>query len=874
MNNKVIKIILAISVVLFVAFITLKENINLEGSLTQSSQSFFKEIPAEIKTKFKKNLDSEFKSIAKNKTDFKRFNILNSIALGDVLSSNLESIESTLELKDLNPKSAYLVVSSDLSISQIGSLLRSSKDESKLNIYENLEFLDLIYESKENQLINSGSYAHKRENLIVLEIRDFKDLAFTEYSSLFNRKLFYKSLNLDRSNEEDSVKETLNLRYQDFITKVISNKNKEEIKYLLNGVYNNDNKNEISGDLKLIERDFLSDDLDEYKKATVLRQMLKLESKKDLNSIFISDSNEFESDFLTQIKTINSLNFDFSSTRTSNLFNKSDLNSFNPSFARQIKENNLKMYLIKNTSDESYSSFNKNDLNKLKTLNLSICDEDSLSETCHDQNLKISTFDLNTDSDLLQLNFNSFKGLYVNSNLDLIEYLTIIQNSEKILNSNNLNSYYANLDALINQSKNLRIKIVQNINKDTAFKLSENTGSNPYNTIKACEISGHVSCLSNSEKANFHYLLNFEENQLSLINIKQNESLASKLSQFAFSTSNAANIPDSGEIDITIPSIKVTEPNIKDLTIPNIPMTDNEEISIPFIPESETAITPPFISDNKKEFVVPPYIKEDKPVIIPPFVANMMFGRTQLLTIPYVMEGETIVATQNPVSAPPAEEPAASPARGSRGGSGGGGSRGSAETGFVPCVDILPYTDVAPSDPNYFKYIWAYCNEIFTGRTNKDGTKSLEPNAFFNRAEFAKIGVTLFQTPIIPYNRVNKLFLDIERNNTEWYMDYLNTGKEKGIITGYTGGNEKGKFLPENRISFAETVAISFRSGVDAKLIGNIKKVPWYSDLIVNYKKLEAVGKNTPGETQITRKQAILIIYDLWSKGIFGDKFN
>jgi hypothetical protein len=657
MNKKIIKIILALVMVLTLGFFALSENVKLEGSLTQSNQASFKEIPTEIKAKFEKNLDTEFKNIVKNSTDFNRFNILNTIALGDVLNSNLKGFENTNTISELDPKSAYLVFSTDILPNQIGSLLRSSKQETKEKLFKSIEFLDLIYGANAQQAISGNSYSQKRENLIVLEIRDFKDLAFTEYSSLFNRKLFYKSLNLDRSNNEDSVKETLNLRYQDFISKVISNKNKEEIKYLLNGVYNSDNKDEISKDLKLLEDDFLNDNLDDYKKATVLRQMLKLESKKDLNSIFLSDSNEFESDFLTQIKTINSLNFDFSNTRTSNLYNKNDLNSFNPSFARQIKENDLKLYVIKNTSDENFSSFNESNLNKLKSLNFSICDQDSLSEACHQQNLKINTFDLNSNSDQLELNFTDFNGLYINSNLDLIEYLTLIQNSEKILNSNNLNSYYANLDSLINQSKNLRIKIVQNINKDSAFKLSENTGANPYNTVKACEISGRASCLSNPVKANFHYLLKFEENQLSLINIKQNESIASKLGKLVFSTSVAANIPDSDEIDITIPSIKVTEPNIKNLTIPNIPMSESEEISIPFIPESQSAITPPFISENKKEFVTPPYIKEDKAVIIPPFVANMMFGRTQLLTIPFIMEGETIVAATSPiVSAPPAEE--------------------------------------------------------------------------------------------------------------------------------------------------------------------------------------------------------------------------
>jgi len=396
MNKKIIKIILALVMVFTLGFFALSENVKLEGSLTQSNQASFKEIPIEIKAKFEKNLDTEFKNIVKNSTDFNRFNILNTIALGDVLNSNLKGFENTNTISELDPKSAYLVFSTDILPNQIGSLLRSSKQETKEKLFKSIEFLDLIYGANAQQAISGNSYSQKRENLIVLEIRDFKDLAFTEYSSLFNRKLFYKSLNLDRSNNEDSVKETLNLRYQDFISKVISNKNKEEIKYLLNGVYNSDNKDEISKDLKLLEDDFLNDNLDDYKKATVLRQMLKLESKKDLNSIFLSDSNEFESDFLTQIKTINSLNFDFSNTRTSNLYNKNDLNSFNPSFARQIKENDLKLYVIKNTSDENFSSFNESNLNKLKSLNFSICDQDSLSEACHQQNLKINTFDLNS----------------------------------------------------------------------------------------------------------------------------------------------------------------------------------------------------------------------------------------------------------------------------------------------------------------------------------------------------------------------------------------------------------------------------------------------------------------------------------------------
>lgn len=119
------------------------------------------------------------------------------------------------------------------------------------------------------------------------------------------------------------------------------------------------------------------------------------------------------------------------------------------------------------------------------------------------------------------------------------------------------------------------------------------------------------------------------------------------------------------------------------------------------------------------------------------------------------------------------------------------------------------YPDVAFNDPLCPAISYVTDQGIFEGYP--DGT--FRPNDVINRVETTKVILEGFNIPLLPDDGTNLGFIDVIIG--EWYMTYLRTGKEEGIIQGYPDNT----FRPNQQVNRVEMLKI-FLETSDVDLSG------------------------------------------------------
>jgi len=113
-------------------------------------------------------------------------------------------------------------------------------------------------------------------------------------------------------------------------------------------------------------------------------------------------------------------------------------------------------------------------------------------------------------------------------------------------------------------------------------------------------------------------------------------------------------------------------------------------------------------------------------------------------------------------------------------------------------VNCAGFPDISYSDPLCPAIQYVKDEGIFSGYP--DGT--FRPNDVINRAETTKVILLGFNIPLLPDDGTNLGFTDVILN--AWYMIYLRTGQEAGIVQGYPDGT----FKPSQQVNKVEMLKI------------------------------------------------------------------
>lgn len=141
----------------------------------------------------------------------------------------------------------------------------------------------------------------------------------------------------------------------------------------------------------------------------------------------------------------------------------------------------------------------------------------------------------------------------------------------------------------------------------------------------------------------------------------------------------------------------------------------------------------------------------------------------------------------------------------------------------MQATNCAGFTDIAIDDPDCPVYQYVKTNGIFTGYP--DGT--FQPDNEINRAETVKVIVEGFDVPLIETDGTDLGFSDVGVD--EWYMGYLKTAFEAGIIEGYPDGT----FMPSETVIYVEMLKIFFETaGVTIDEVEPAQE--WYEEY-VNY---------------------------------------
>lgn len=124
-------------------------------------------------------------------------------------------------------------------------------------------------------------------------------------------------------------------------------------------------------------------------------------------------------------------------------------------------------------------------------------------------------------------------------------------------------------------------------------------------------------------------------------------------------------------------------------------------------------------------------------------------------------------------------------------------------------TECAGYPDIAVDDPLCPAITYVTDEGIFSGYP--DGT--FRPNDVINRAETTKVIMEGFNIPMLPDDGTTLGFSDVIIG--EWYMTYLRTGQEAGIIEGYPDGT----FRPAQQVNRVELLKI-FLETSDVDLSG------------------------------------------------------
>jgi hypothetical protein len=149
----------------------------------------------------------------------------------------------------------------------------------------------------------------------------------------------------------------------------------------------------------------------------------------------------------------------------------------------------------------------------------------------------------------------------------------------------------------------------------------------------------------------------------------------------------------------------------------------------------------------------------------------------------------------------------------------------SIEYDFTEVTQCVGFTDVAVDDPNCDVLSYVKSEGIFTGYLEG----SFKPDEPINRAEVVKVITEGFDYTILEDPGDDLGFSDVIIG--EWYMPYLYTAKEAGIIEGYPDGTYK----PEQTVNYVEMMKI-FLETANVEFSEATEDVAWYQKY-VNYAK-------------------------------------
>lgn len=162
------------------------------------------------------------------------------------------------------------------------------------------------------------------------------------------------------------------------------------------------------------------------------------------------------------------------------------------------------------------------------------------------------------------------------------------------------------------------------------------------------------------------------------------------------------------------------------------------------------------------------------------------------------------------------------------------------------------FPDVPADDPLCPAITYVRDRGIFEGYP--DG--NFKPDEAINRAETVKVITEGFDIPLMEDDGTTLGFSDVIVG--EWYMGYLRTAKEGGVIEGYPNGT----FKPEQTVNYVEMMKI-FLETAGADLITPPADAAWYAEY-VDFAKANNLVEYAQLDAGMKRGDVALLFYQ-WS---------
>lgn len=188
----------------------------------------------------------------------------------------------------------------------------------------------------------------------------------------------------------------------------------------------------------------------------------------------------------------------------------------------------------------------------------------------------------------------------------------------------------------------------------------------------------------------------------------------------------------------------------------------------------------------------------------------------------------------------------------------------------------LPFSDVEEGTKYYDAILSLYEDGIITGYS--DGT--FKPDQEINRVEALKIILESAGTEIIAKTDETSEFTDI--SGTEWYINYITTGVENKIISGYADGT----FKPEETVNLAEAMKMLVNTNElipilpsdDQEFFADADKSAWYASYI-NYGAENGLiyadsNNNISPDKAMTRAELAYLIYRYENLGYYSGEVD
>jgi len=184
------------------------------------------------------------------------------------------------------------------------------------------------------------------------------------------------------------------------------------------------------------------------------------------------------------------------------------------------------------------------------------------------------------------------------------------------------------------------------------------------------------------------------------------------------------------------------------------------------------------------------------------------------------------------------------------------------------------FTDIEPSHPDCpaIGYVWSI--GAMTGYP--DG--SFRPEKILQRDEVSKISLKAFDLFLDgeDYCQETSPFPDVQLagDSAAWSAHYVCRGVTLGMITGYKGGEDAGKFIPARLVNIAEFLALILRNleepmpSVNNYSYINVPAGQWYSSFFkFAYDNTLLESANTSPTDDVPRLQVAKILYKLHQLG-------